>query len=820
MASRSWLVVLIFAARAALAQTAAIDGVDLSRGTTLPPGSSALADEATALVFNPAGLGRAGSLNLWYAHERSNPRNQDNDGLWLAAGLGDLAGLGVGFEWLRPGDGAAPRAMSSLGLAVGPEVLSAGATLHWLFGGATQGLLTADLGLQSRPTRWLALGALARNVAAPAPLAREWTLGLGLRPFGERLTLGLDWVVPEVAALPQSRLQYTAQLTVVRGLRVLAGVSHAFDGRAPLFVHGGLGLDLEHFGYTQGLGAAQGQLAWQFAVRASVDPVASVVPQEKIAVLSLADLAEPSGGTLGALLGLDGDDRHLRLLRFLDGAARDPELRALVLKVEGSGLGLARADEVRAAVGRLRAAGKKVYAYVLSMGDAEYLMASACDGLYAAPEAMVLVDGLRSSVTYFGGAARRLGVEVDVARVGAFKNTPDQYTRVDMSDEQREALSAWLDTAQRVVAERVQGSRGIAPAAWQAAVDEGLKSSRRSVELKQLDGVLTPQAFDELLRAELPDARVARGYTPFGERDGRWGPQPVIAVIPVLGNITGGKDQASPLGGDLVAGAQSFMEALGRAADDDAVKAIVVRVDSGGGDGLASDLMYRAVLAARKKKPVVASMGDTAASGGYYVAMGAERVFASPATLTGSIGVFFAKPSWRTLAEDLGVRQESLSRGRLAGITDLTEPWTDAQRAAAQRWVDDFYDTFITEVASARSLDKARVDAVARGRIWSGADAQARGLVDELGGLMDAVAWARRKADVGDDAAVRLYRSPRGLASTLLGAAAPQALLDVELPRAPLPPALQALARALGPAAWLLEPPRLQARLEHDVKIE
>jgi len=231
--------------------------------------------------------------------------------------------------------------------------------------------------------------------------------------------------------------------------------------------------------------------------------------------------------------------------------------------------------------------------------------------------------------------------------------------------------------------------------------------------------------------------------------------------------------------------------------------------------------MYRAVLEAAKKKPVVASMGDAAASGGYYVAMGADEVLASPTTLTGSIGVFFAKPAVKELAEKLGVNQVAIQRGKLAGITDLYQPWTPEQRAAAQGWVDEFYDGFITEVAARRHLSKEAVDAVARGRVWSGEDARARGLVDGLGGLWDAVQAARRRAGVGDEGLeVQVLHPSRGLLGALASTALPEALLGAAVATPGLPPALEALARELGPAAYLLEPPRLQARLEWTVEIK
>ena len=453
--------------------------------------------------------------------------------------------------------------------------------------------------------------------------------------------------------------------------------------------------------------------------------------------------------------------------------------------------------------------------------DADYLMVSACDGLYAAPEAMMVVDGLRSSVVYFGGAAKLLGVEVDVARVGPYKTFPDQFTRSDMSLEQRETIDAYLDSNVKAVAARIQEARHLTPERWQAALDEGLKPARREKQLGTIDDVLTPSELDEVLRKEVPGARVDLTYRPFAHRDTRWGEKKQIAIVPVLGSIAGGKNQPSPLGGDLVAGAQSFIEALSSAVENPRVVAIVVRVDSGGGDGLASDLMYRAILEAKKRKPVVSSMGDLAGSGGYYVAMGGDEIFASPTTLTGSIGVFYAKPAIRGLAEKLGVSQVSISKGKLAGITDLYDPWTPEQRAAAQRWVDDFYDTFLTEVATSRKLPKEQVDGVARGRVWSGADAADRGLVDHLGGLWDAISAAKVRAHVEQqEIDVTVVQPQTGMLSSLVGAVAPNALLESTIAALPRSPVLDALAKQLGPSAWLLEPAHPQARLEWLIEVE
>ncbi len=824
MAARLLWCVMVVAAAVASAQTVNVATTDVSRGVTLLPDSLAYAEESTALSYNPAGLGHVGLWNAVYVHERSSTRNLIANGIFAATSVGDVAGFGLGLQWWLPTIGGTRTKFTVAG-ALGPEAFSAGFAANWFYAPGLDGLLGLDVGVQSRPLRWLSVGAISRNVNTPSrgalTLGREWGLGVGLRPFGERVTLGIDWYFPEALPIGQSRMQYTAQATLIQGLRVSGGVSHGLSGGAALAFQVGLGVDLEQVGYTQGFATANGQFDFQFMGRASGPKYASIVPAKKLAVIELDGIGSEGGSTLGALLGIATEDRYVAFLRFLDRASRDPDLAGVLLKIEGASLGLARADEVRAALERLRASGKKVYGYILNAGDAEYLMASACDALFAASEAMLIVDGLRSTVTFFGGAAEKLGVTVDVARVGAYKSFPDQFTRTSVSDEQREALNAYLDAAEDLLARRVTSRRPLTLVEWKAGLDEGLKPTRRAKELKQVDDVFTPQQLDAFLKQALPNATVTATYRPFSARDTRWGSRRQIAVVPVLGNITGGKNQSSPLGG--AAGAESFITALQQAVRDDDVKAIVLRVDSGGGDGMASDMMYRAVLEAKKQKPVIASMGDAAASGGYYVAMGADEIWASPTTLTGSIGVFYAKPSVKQLANTWGVTQESFSRGKLAGIADFFDPWTDDQRVAAQRWVDDFYDTFITEVAASRKMTKEAVDQVARGRVWSGRDARDRGLVDHLGGLMDAVQAAKTKAGLAaddDDFQLTIAQAPGTLLGSLLGVAAPQALLDAKVPDpSPLPPALKRLVADLGPDGWLFGPPAVQARLEFQVDL-
>ncbi|MBK7860036.1 MAG: signal peptide peptidase SppA [Archangiaceae bacterium] len=424
---------------------------------------------------------------------------------------------------------------------------------------------------------------------------------------------------------------------------------------------------------------------------------------------------------------------------------------------------------------------------------------------------MMAIDGLKSNVLFFGAAAEKLGVHFDVARVGKYKSSPDQFTRSDMSPEQSEAINAYLDTDLRVLEAGITTSRKLTPQQWSAAIAEGLKSPARAKQLGLIDDLLTPDQLEERLPELIPGGQLVASYRPFDVETGRWGFRTRLAIIPVVGTISGGKDSQDPLGLGVMqnAGADTFIRSLDNAANDPQVAAIVLRVDSPGGDGLASDLMYRAVLQARKRKPVVASMGDVAASGGYYVSMGADEIWAGEGTITGSIGVFYLKPAVKELAEKLGVNQVSIGRGELAGISGLYEPWSDKQREAAQKWVDSFYDTFISEAATSRHTTKEAIHQVAQGRVWSGADAKAHGLVDRLGGLADAIASAKARANLSEsaDLDVVVYGGSGGLLGSVLNSSAyGRALKTAEVEQPAAPTALQKLSRALGVAAWQLEP--------------
>jgi protease-4 len=378
---------------------------------------------------------------------------------------------------------------------------------------------------------------------------------------------------------------------------------------------------------------------------------------------------------------------------------------------------------------------------------------------------MLDVSGLAAEVTFFRGTLDKLGVEAQFEGVGKYKNAPNQLTEKGFTEPHREQMNALVESLFSEYAAGIAESRGLADDAVRALIDRG---PFRAVEAKQAGLV------DELLYRDEVETRVPGGrrlavapYVRAG-RGSAFDRRPRIAIVYAAGDLMPGDSQESPFGS--TAGADTIIQGLRAARDDHAVRAIILRVDSPGGSGTASDAIWREVQLARKAKPVVASMGDYAASGGFYVAMGADAIVAEPGTITGSIGVFSGKLSFRDFYAKLGISQETVSRGRNAALFSSYEPWSEADRAKVREMNRAFYDTFVSKAAEGRRKTKEQIEAVAQGRVWTGREALDAGLVDELGGLDGAVRVARKRAGIAAGEEVQLVVLPesKGFFETLM----------------------------------------------------
>jgi protease-4 len=486
--------------------------------------------------------------------------------------------------------------------------------------------------------------------------------------------------------------------------------------------------------------------------------------------------------------------------RALAVARRDDSVLALALRIDDADFGLAKAQELRRQLADFAAAGKRVACYFETAGEGtngtlDYYLATACPEISLSPAGELNLLGLFVDPLFFRGALDKLKIEPSFLAAGRYKSAAESFTEHAHSPAAREALGALLDSFFAQIVGEIAGARSLDPAGVRALVDQAPLSAQAALRAKLVDKVEYPDEFRARLDAELggsPDWEDLAGYAARLTAPAGGGEQ--VALVFASGTIVRGGGGTDSWSGERYLGSDELGSILARLTDDDDTKAVVLRVDSPGGSAVASDLLLRKVELLARAKPVVVSMSDLAASGGYYIASRASRIVAEPGTLTGSIGVVMGKLATAGLEQEhLGVTRDPLARGAHAGIYSSARPFDDAERALLERRMSETYARFLDHVAEGRSLPLPTVESVAQGRVWSGADALEHGLVDELGGIDAALAAARRLAGLEADAGVvRTYPKSDSLWEWLAGARPAPFASDL------LASDLRALARLAG----------------------
>lgn len=505
------------------------------------------------------------------------------------------------------------------------------------------------------------------------------------------------------------------------------------------------------------------------------------VPENSVLTLSISgDLPDYSPEEpLAKAFGISQPQSFTGLLTQLRKAKVDSRVRAVMLDINFPGIGWGKADELRDAITDFRASGKPVYAYMEIGTNKEYYIATAAEKVFLPPPGDLYINGFAAEAMFYKGSLDKLGVEMDVIQIGPkYKNAPDQYTKTEMGEGQQEVVNAILDEyygrfttgiaeARKKSVEDVKAMIDTAPftaiqAKEQGLIDGALYREQVEEELKTRLGYKTEDKLRTIRASEYREIPSDSLGLNNGER---------IAVIYASGAIYPGSSNDGTFGGQTV-GSDTIVKAVNDAANDSSIKAIVLRVDSPGGSALASDIMWFALENAKAKKPVVVSMGDVAASGGYYIACNATKIVAQPSSITGSIGMFMGKPVVKGLYDWLGITNQYTMRGKNSGIFRETEKWTPEERAKMEQQANNvYYNNFIPKVAKGRGKTNEEADALGQGRVWTGTQAKANGLIDEFGGLEKAIEIAKREANLPADKDVRriIFPEPKPFFETLLG---------------------------------------------------
>jgi protease-4 len=491
---------------------------------------------------------------------------------------------------------------------------------------------------------------------------------------------------------------------------------------------------------------------------------------DKLLKVAHVDLSEPIMEKTPDLT-LFGEGRMITIQSLLDRLHRardDKALRAVLVTFSAdTGFNLAQAQEIRSALDELRKAGKRTFAYADGYDTPTYIAASGATDVCLLQGGEIMIPGVGIETMFAKGLFDKIGVKADYVQIGEYKGADEMYTRTEPSPESRGELNKVVESLYEVLVDTISKNRNLSKQAVKQVIDDCILTAKQAKDRKLVDHLVSQDELRDLLTDELGgDINLLANYAepqrekvdfsnPFAllAQMGKKPPasnKPAIALIHADGVIVDGEAEESLFGGGGNVGSENIRKAFRMASRDDNVKAIVLRIDSPGGSALASEVMWQAVNAAAQDKPVIVSVGSMAASGGYYLASAGDYIFADPSAIVGSIGVVGGKFVLHDLFDKIGIGTETISRGKNAALFSMNQEWTDRQRRMVTNWMKQTYDQFTERVMTNRKDKIKDIDQVARGRIFLAKQARDLGMVDEIGGLTDAIAYAAKEAELKD----------------------------------------------------------------------
>jgi protease-4 len=722
-----------------------------------PGRSIASNDQSSAISTNPANLGFLPTSEARWTWVRTSENSlvpARGHAFDFALALPFRIGTGLRLDVARPGRwadysiltwalGYSPTAAWSMGLSLGHTYSDA-----YTLDGATSVTLAASF----RPSPYLGLSIVGRDLNQPVdsyrPIDRSVDVGIAIRPTGRRslevgleqrylerydqwlprLTLGID--VPYVGRIrgdftTSDITRISSDFTYVATAGVEIGIGTATAEGGGVF---GSGLGPDGAGFYTGVGLT--------GYRSPGIPEGSYAQQIRI---------EETPGARS----------HVHLLRRLWRLAADRDVKAvaLVLKAEPAS-SLAHAEELGDAIRMLRANGKKVLCHLEDAGGRSLYVCSQADRVIMNPAGVVRFAGLRTQYQYYGALLSKIGVKAQFVRIGAHKTAPEAYMRDGPTEVARADHLDLLHEYEDVFLSDIGGGRRISRAALENTFAHGPFVAKEAQEARLVDGTAFDDEIDKQVSETLGHRVSLRDDARAKSAPDRFGAQKSIAMVYVEGDMVDGKSRDIPLIGTRLVGSYTVAKALKTAREDARVGAVVMRVETPGGSSLAADIIWREAVLTARVKPLIVSMGTSAASGGYYIASAGSLIYANPLTITGSIGIFYGKADVSELFAKIGVNTETYKTSPRADGESMYRPYTEDEIAELQKKVRQLYDVFLDRVAQGRKMSKEAVDAVGQGRVWTGRQAFDRKLVDRLGGIREALDEARRQARLPEDAPI------------------------------------------------------------------
>jgi len=722
--------------------------------------SVSFVERADALWINPAGIALHGeSVEFQSGFDMLDGTPVMRFG--LAAGAS-----GFGY---RTGDSTGVTGVWSTGLALplGKHFRAGGAynwgeRKFWRFG------------LQANPWNWLALGGMLET---GDPFGA--TVGLGVRPFTDRVTVFSD--ISYSDGLEDLRVGLGVE--PISGILLSGSVTQPLDGGGELAWTGGAEFAITNFklGATYNSDDVLGiNLGISFPRYPGIKfkkpgpKVVEWVPRGR------SEEPAASGFKFGAIsFGISKSKTFYDLLTELRDLGEHKDVKGILLDFRGAGFSWFQVEEIRAELAKLKEKGLKIVAFSEGYSMGSYYLASLADRIYMVPTGNISLATGYARTMHIKGTLDKLGIEPDFYRVGEYKSAYEMIEFAETSDEDKEQLQAYLSSLYGEALDAIERDRGISRAEFERIMNTYiLFDGDTAVALGLVDSLCQALDLDSIVKLEFGEKadriKLAKLNKKPNEVSRSWiGEEEQIdllkrgkvAIVVAEGSIVTGKSSSNPLPIPLLGGKQmgstTISEILNELADDKQVKAVVFRINSGGGSALASEIINRALIELAAEKPVIVSMAGVAASGGYFIAAPADKIYADATTLTGSIGILGGKFVTKGFNEKLGISRETVKLYPHADMFSPDRPFDEAEAKLMQRLMDEGYAEFVGRVAEGREMTFDEIDAVARGRIWSGPDGVRVGLVDEVGGIMDAVDEARKMAELDSDCAVVFYPKPK-----------------------------------------------------------
>jgi len=771
---------LFVALAVAIPSVASAQDATLRPPRITPPGRSlAGTDDSDSLALNPSQIAFMPAWELRYTHVQIpsaspviSPAHGDAAGVAFPLYFGFATGFR--FESIRPRDAAAIGSLQTYGWSLawklGDALSYALDVRHYRpSDDALSNATTFGMSATIRPSRYLGAALVARDltgargdVLAPGTgISRAFDFGLAVRPLATRtLELGLEATLWPSA--PKGDLwapRFTLGYDVPRVGRLMG----SFQVADPVGGDGGfkkwtatagleVGLHKTRLGggaiFGEGLDTS-GRPGWY----ASASVSGFVQP----------GVPETDRGVTIRIEETPGSKGHVRLLRRLARLGRDPSVKgiAFILKAEPAS-STAHAEEVADAIAALQKKGIKVICHFEDAGGRALLACSGADAIYVHPAGGIRFAGLRSQTMYFGQALHNIGIEPDFIRIKEHKSAPEAFVRDGPTPVSSKDQDEFIANIETIYLDRISKGRRLPRDVVKANIAKGPFVADEAVAAGFVNGKVFDDEINRYLRQEIGKVVRIEKDEPDDVAPQSFGRQPRIAVVYLDGDIVDGRSQKIPLLGTKLAGSYTLQDTLKQVREDSAVKGVVFRIESPGGSSLASDVIWREAELLAKVKPVVVSMGSVAASGGYYSAAFGAPIYANASTVTGSIGIFYGKADVSPLLKKLGINVVTKKTAPRADAESLYRPFTDEERVELGKKVAQFYAVFLDRVARGRGWSIEKVDAVAHGKVWTGARAKEVGLVDHVGGFDEALAAVRLKAGLPPDSAVVELPSDKG----------------------------------------------------------